>query len=127
MINDSATLQGGGLQELATANAPGCRVCAIKVGRRGMPPAGAYSTAGMGALSARRRLRDSPGQRGFVKSALASEHTHDLANADPAPRRMTMLSHLRECELDMAQAGRRRPALTRTDAQLPVSKARGWA
>jgi len=127
MINDSATFQGGGLQELATATAPGCRVRAIKVERRGMPPAGAYSTAGMGALSARLRLRHSPGQSGFVKSALASEHTHGLANADPAPRGMTMFSHLRECELDMAQAGRRRPALTRTDAQLPVSKARRWA
>ena len=127
MINDRATLQCGGLQELANANAPGCRVLSTKVERRGMPPAGAYNTAGRGALSARRRLRHSPGQRGVAKSALASEHTHDLANDDPATRSMTMFSHVRECELDMAQAGRRRPALTRTDAQLTVSKARRWA
>ena len=37
------------------------------------------------------------------------------------------VSHLHERGLDMAQPGRRRPALTRTDVQLPVSKARRLA
>jgi hypothetical protein len=124
MINDSATLQGGGLQELAAADALGCRVRATKVERRGIRPAGAYSTAGMDTLHTCRRLRHSPGQSGIVKSTLASEHTQEPENTDANPRRMTIPSHLRACELDMAQAGRRRPALARTDVQLPVSKAR---
>lgn len=119
MINDSATLQGGGLEDLTIACALGCRVRASRKQRRGMRSAGACRTARVGA-----RLRHSAGQRGIVKSALASAPTHDLTNADADARRTRMFSRLRAGDLHIAQAGTRRPVLTRTDAQLPVSKAR---
>jgi hypothetical protein len=122
MINDSATLQGGGLEDLTIACALGCRVRASRKQRRGMRSAGACRTARVGARRA--RLRHSAGQRGIVKSALASAPTHDLTNADADARRTRMFSRLRAGDLHIAQAGTRRPVLTRTDAQLPVSKAR---
>jgi hypothetical protein len=127
MIKDRASPGGGALHELTEANAPGCRVRASKAERRLMRPAGANSTAWMGTRQARRCLRHSPGQRGIAKSALAGKHTHERANADPDTLRMRVFSHLHERGLDMAQAGRRRAGLTRTDVQLPVSKARRLA
>jgi hypothetical protein len=127
MINDRANPGGGALPELTEANAPDCRVRASKTERRPMRPADTNSTAWMGTRQARRRLRHSPGQRGIAKSALASKHTHERANADPDTARMRVFSHLHERGLDMAQLGRRQPALTRTDVQLPVSKARRLA
>jgi hypothetical protein len=127
MINDRANPGGGALHELTEANAPGCRVRASKAEGRPMRPAGANSTAWMWTRQARRRLRHSPDQRGIAKSALASKHTHERANADHDTLRMRVFSHLHERGLDMAQPGRRRPALTRTDVQLPVSKARRLA
>ena len=127
MINDRANPGGGSLDALTEVNAPRCRVRASKAEKHPMRPAGANSTAWMGTRQARRHLRHSPGQRRIAKSVLASKHPHERANADPDTLRMRVFSHLHERGLDMAQAGRRRPALTRTDVQLPVSKARRLA
>ena len=127
MINDRANPGVGALHDLTEANAPGCRVRASKTERWPMRPADTNSTAWMGTRQARRRLRHSPDQRSIAKSALASKHTHEHANSDPDTVRMRVFSHLYERGLDMAQLGRRQPALTRTDAQLPVSKTRRLA
>jgi len=128
MSKDSATSQGGGLHDLATANALDPRVRVTMTERRAVRAERRYRTAEMGALHTSRhgRPRDSSGQLGILSCALASEHTHERAKTDPDTLRMTMLSYLGGSGPNMAQAGGRRQALTRTSVQLPMSSARRW-